>query len=231
MAMKTKTFLLIICAIFTASLHAQDCSFYYPESVGAKLVYKNYDKKDKPLSTVSQEVTSYTRTATGAEATVLVKSYDDKDKPTGENTLQVKCEAGVFYFDMKGYISPETMNAYKDMEIKVSSENLEIPSHIKVGDKLKDGSVTMDISSGGFKFASFSVFITDRTVDAQESVTTQAGTFTCFKFSETITSKVMVKTTSKSYEWLCPEVGVIKNEGYTTDGKLNSRMELIEYKK
>jgi hypothetical protein len=229
--MKTKTCLFLLGAIISSSVFAQDCIFYFPESVGTQLVYKNYDKKDKPVSTVSQEVTSYKKTASGAEASILVKSFDDKDKQVGENTLQVRCEAGIFYFDMKGFFSPETMSAYKDMEVKVSTENLEVPSRLKVGDKLKDGSVTMDVSTGGFKIASLSAFITERTVDAQESVTTPAGTFACYKFSETVTAKVMVKTTSKSYEWLCPNVGVVKSENYSSDGKLSSRMELIEIKK
>jgi hypothetical protein len=229
--MKTKIVIVLAGLLITVSIFSQDCSFYYPEMVGAQLVYKNYDKKDKPVSTNSQQVTAYKKTATGAEATILVKSYDDKDKLLGENTLEVSCKAGVFYFDMKGYFSPETMSAYKDMEVKVSSENLEVPGHFQVGDKLKDGSVTMEVSTNGFKFMTMTVLITERVVEAQESVTTPAGTFSCYKFSQTVTSKVGIKVVTKSYEWLCAGVGVIKNEGYTSDGKLNSRMELIELKK
>jgi hypothetical protein len=229
--MKTRVLLIVVGLLMTTSIFSQDCSFYYPELVGARLVYKNYDKKDKPVSTVSQEITSYTKTVDGAEATVLVKSYDEKDKLLGENTLQVKCEAGTFYFDMRGYFSPETMSAYKDMEVSVNSENLEVPSHLKVGDKLKDGSITMDVSTNGFKIMTMSIQITDRTVEAQESVTTPAGTFSCYKFSQTVTSKVGIKVVTKTYDWLCPDVGTIKSESYTTDGKLNSRMELVEFKK
>jgi hypothetical protein len=229
--MKAKQFFILAGLLFTNAIFSQDCYFYYPEMVGAQLVYKNYDKKDKPVSTVSQQVTKYNKTASGAEASILVKSYDDKDQLVGENTLQVRCEAGIFYFDMKGYLSPETMSAYKDMEVKVNSTNLEVPGRVKVGDKLKDGSLTMDISTNGFKFMTLTVLITDRTVEAEESVTTPAGTFTCFKFSQTVTTKVGVKVTVKSYDWLSNGVGMIKNESYTTDGKLNSRMELIELKK
>jgi hypothetical protein len=229
--MKTKLFVLVIGVFSSGLIFGQDCSFYYPENVGAELVYKNYDKKDKFVSKNSQQVISYTKTSAGAEASILSKSYDDKDKLLGENTLTVYCKAGTFYFDMKNYLSPETMNAYKDMEVKIDSKNLEIPSHLKVGDQLSDGSLIMDISTGGFKIMSIVVQITERKIAAEESVTTPAGTFNCFKISETITSKVGVKVVTKSTEWLAPGVGTIKNESYTSDGKLNSRMELVEFKK
>lgn len=229
--MKTKLIVTVVSIFFSGLVIGQDCSFYYPEMVGAELVYKNYDKKDKFVSKNSQQVISYTKTSAGAEATILSKSYDDKDKLTGENTLTVYCKAGVFYFDMKGYLSPETMTAYKDMEIKVDCKNLEVPSRLHVGDKLNDGSLTMDISTSGFKIMSIVILITERMVEAEENVTTPAGTFKCFKISQTISSKVGVKVVTKSYEWLASGIGTIKNESYSSDGKLNSRMELVEFKK
>jgi hypothetical protein len=229
--MKAKQLITMAGMFISSAIFSQDCYFYYPEMVGAQLVYKHYDKKEKLVSTVSQQVTDYKKTVAGAEATILVKSYDSKDKLTGENTLQVKCEAGIFYFDMEGYLSPETMSAYQDMEVKVNSTNLEVPGIIKVGDKLKDGSLTMDISTNGFKFMTMTVFITDRTVEAEESVTTPAGTFPCFKLSQTVAIKAGFKMTTKSYDWLSVGVGTVKNESYTTDGDLNSRMELTDIKK
>jgi hypothetical protein len=229
--MKTKLFVLLISILTSGLLFGQSCSFYYPENVGAELIYKNYDKKEKFVSKNSQQVLSYTKTSAGAEATILSKSYDDKDKLLGENTLKVYCKAGVFYFDMKSYLSPETMSAYKDMEVKIDATNLEVPGTLKVGDKLSDGSMTMDVSTGGFKIMSIVVQITERVVAAEENMTTAAGTFNCLKINQTITSKVGVKVVTKSSEWLAPGVGVIKNESYSTDGKLNSRMELVEYKK
>ena len=73
------------------------------------------------------------------------------------------------------------------------------------------------------------VQITEQMVEAQESVTTPAGKYDCYKISQMVTSKVSIKIITRSHDWLCPGVGIIKNESYTTDGKLNSRMELIEF--
>ncbi len=226
--MKTRLTFLLIVTFFSGIVIGQDCSFYYPELAGAKLVYKNYDGKDKYTGKNAQEVITYNKTATGAEATINVKSYDEKDKMVGESTFEVSCKDGVFYMDMKNFISPETMAAYKDMQLTIDSKNLEFPSRLKVGDKLNDGSVTMDVSTGGFKIMTISVLITERVVEAEETITTPAGSFKCYKISQTVTSKVGMKVVTKSYDWISPTVGTVKSEAYTSEGKLSSRRELTE---
>jgi hypothetical protein len=200
-------------------LSAQKCEFYYPQNKGVELVYKNYDKKGKLTGTSSQKVTDYKETSTGAEATIVVKTTDDKGKTSPESKLNVKCEAGVFYFDMKGYLNQDP-NAYQGMEVKMDALNLEMPSSLKAGDKLKDGWVKMDVSSGGMKIMSMEVDITDRTVEGKENVTTPAGTFDCLKISQKATTKMGMKIESKTTQWMCSGTGMIKTETYSSDGKL-----------
>ncbi len=227
-------YILLTCIIvFSLTLlsSGQDCSFYYPQLVGARLLYQHYDKKLKPTGKSSHEVIAYNKTTTGAIATIKVESFDEKDKLLGESTIEVKCEAGVFYFDMKSFISPETLTAYKDMDIVVTTDNLEMPHLLKAGEKLKDGSLIMDISTNGFKIMTISVLVTDRVVESQESVTTPAGTFSCYKISEKVTSKVGLTVVSNNSEWYCEDVGLVKSETYSSDGTLASRTELIELKR
>jgi hypothetical protein len=201
--------------------HAQECQFYYPQTKGAELVYNNYDKKGKLTGTSSQKVIEYNKTANGAEATILVKSADDKGKNVTESQLKVKCESGVFYFDMKGYLQ-QNMSAYEGMEVKMDFQNLEMPSNLKAGDKLKDGWIKMEISNAGIKLMTMEIDITNRTVEGKESITTAAGTFDCYKLKQNISTQMGMKFEAKSTQWMNPGTGMIKSESYSTDNILTS---------
>jgi hypothetical protein len=211
-------------------LKAQECQFYYPELKGAELVYKSFDKKGKLSGTATSKVTDYTKTAVGANATIHAKNSDAKGKLISESDLKVKCENGVFYFDMAGYLNQST-TAYEGMDVKMESNNLEMPSKLVAGDKLKDGWVKFTVSNASFTIMSMEITISDRVVEKKETITTEAGTFECYKINQTVTSKVPIKFVTKSSEWLCAGTGLIKNESYSNDGAIMSSMQLSEIKK
>lgn len=226
--MKTKQVIGTVLIFFSGIIFGQDCIFYYPETEGAELVYRHYDKKDKSTGKSSQKVKVYKKTGTGAEAEIQVKSYDEKDKLLAEYELDVRCEAGIFYFDMSGYLNREMMSAYENMDLKVQTNNLEMPSKLKVGEILKDGSITMEISSGGMKIMTIQVIISDRKVLAEENVTTSAGTFKCYKISQTVITKMGMQMVVKSTDWFSQGIGMVKSESYSGSDKFYGRTELIE---
>lgn len=226
--MKIKQVIGIILFLITGIVAGQDCVFYYPETEGAELVYQHYDKKGDPSGKTSQRVTVYKQTEMGAEAEIEVKSYDDKGKQLAQNTLEVKCEKGIFYFDMSGYLNQEMMSAYESMEIRVETDNLEMPSNLKVGEKLKDGIITIDISSNGMKLMTMEVIVSDRNVLSREDVTTPAGTFNCFKIAQTVTTKMGMQMVVKSIDWLSPGTGMIKSESFSGSDKPMGTSELIK---
>jgi hypothetical protein len=224
-------FLLVFTAIlFSLIVKAQDCDFYYPETKGAELVYKNFDKKGKLTGTSTQQVTEYTKTANGATATILVKTTDDKGKNPTEGELHVKCEGGIFYFDMQGFLN-QPMKGGEGMEITMEHDNLQMPSKLKAGDKLKDGWIKMTMGAGGMVIMTMEITVTDRIVEKVETITTEAGTFECYKINQTVISKVPMKIESKSSQWLTKGTGVIKNESYSSDGSILSSMVLSQIKK
>jgi hypothetical protein len=229
-----KKLLFVIAALITLTIYlkAQECVFYYPETKGAELVYKSFDKKGKLSATTSQKVTEYSKTANGAEATIHVKSSDDKGKNISESDLHVKCEAGTFYFDMEGYLNQQALKGMEGMEIKMEHDNLQMPSNMKVGDKLKDGWIKLTVTAGGMTVMTMEITISNRLVEKKESITTEAGTFECLKINQTVTSKVPMKIESKSSEWLSKGTGLIKSESYSSDGSsITSSMLLSEIKK
>ncbi|MGD2035673.1 MAG: hypothetical protein PVF73_11485 [Bacteroidales bacterium] len=228
--MKQKAFVTGLFLFASLLLFGQECSFYYPRMEGTELVYQHYYKKGDPSGSSSHRVTHYKEFPGGAEATILFRTFDKKGKPVSESTLEVKCESGTFYFDMRGYINQQMVSAYEDMEVKVETDNLELPGNISPGDVLKDGSVTMDVSSSGLKIMSMKTSVTDRKVEAKESVTTKAGTFDCYRISSVVTTASPVKIVMETMEWFSPGTGMIKSESYSRS-KLAGRSELTELNK
>lgn len=209
---------------------SQDCEAYFPMKEGAFIETRNYDEKDK-LQGISKMTVLQKQTA-GARVsvTVDVKSYDDKEKELMNTTMEVYCENGVFYIDMKKFLDQQTMESFKDMEVAMESENMEFPSNLQPGQTLKDARITVSASSGGMKLFSMNVWITNRKVEAIEDITTPAGTFTCHKISSDVETKMMMKISVKSVEWYAKNVGTVRSESYNNKGKLTGYTLLTDFK-
>jgi hypothetical protein len=216
-----KSILISIVAIFLiASIAAQDCPMYYPDKVNSQLEYKQYDKKGNPNGSSIHKVTDYKKTGTGYEVNVSAESFDAKGKSLGTMELSAKCDGGVYYIDMKNLIGAQTMESYKDMEMKIDGGNLELPASMKAGDMLKSGDMKMSFSSGGMTLTNMTFNVSNRKVEAVESITTPAGTFECYKISYDVAAKMVVNMKTKGIEWYAKGTGLVKSESYSTDGKL-----------
>ena len=100
-------------------------------------------------------------------------------------------------------------------EATVGNEYLEFPSSVHVGDQLKDGGFTMNIKMGPMQ-GSVTISITQRKVVAQETITTTAGSWSCFKINSvnTVTRNMagrdLQPIITETTEWYAPGVGIIK---------------------
>lgn len=141
-------------------------------------------------------------------------------------------ECSFYYLQMEGaeLINQQMISAYKDMDVKLETENLELPGKLNIEDELKDGSLTMEVRSSGIKIMTMKFIISDRKVEAKENITTDAGTFECYKLSSIVSITAPMKITMKSIEWLSPETGMIKSESYNGSDKYMGKTELIELK-
>ncbi len=215
---------LFLSAVFFCSsisaLIAQDCPMYYPDKENTQMEYKQYDKKGGLSGSSVQKITSIKKTAGSTEVAISAESFDAKGKSLGTANLKARCEGGVFYIDMSNYLPQQSTDAYKDMEMTVEGGNLEMPSGMKAGGLLKDGDLKMSFSSGGMTVMNMAVSITNRKVEAVENLTTPAGTFECYKISYDISTKMMISVKMKGVEWYAPNVGMVKSETYSKDGKL-----------
>jgi hypothetical protein len=221
----------VLGSLLFAGVCAQDCPMYYPDIKGAQLEYKQYDKKGGLTGSSIQKIIDTKKAAGTSEVQIAAESFDAKGKSLGTTQLSARCEGGIYFIDMKNLMGQQSMDAYKDMEMKMEGGSLEMPSSMKAGDLLKNGDMKISFSSGGMTIMNMNFSVTNRKVEAVENLTTPAGTFECFKISFDVATKMMVNVKTKGVEWYAKGVGLVKNETYSTDGKLMASNVLTSIKK
>ncbi|MBN1144449.1 MAG: hypothetical protein JXA72_08495 [Bacteroidales bacterium] len=218
------------CFLF-AGVFAQDCPMYYPDMVNAQLEYKQYDKKGNLSGSSVQKIVDIKKSAGSTEMVISAESFDAKGKSLGSADLKARCEGGVYYIDMKSLMSPQTLESYKDMEMKMEGGNLELPASMKAGDVLKSGDMKISFIANGMTILNMTVNVSNRKVEAVESITTPAGTFDCYKISYDVATKMMVNVKTKGVEWFSDGIGMVKSETYDSAGKLLGSNVLTSVKK
>ena len=217
--------------LLIGAVMAQDCETYYPTSEGALLELTNYNRKDKVSGRTVQKITNVSETSNGLTMDMEIEMYDDKDEFISKSDVSMRCEEGVFYLDMEQFLSPETMEAYKEMDVTVTSEDLPVPSELAVGKKLDDGSVTVKIANEGMQIMTMTTTIKNREVVGQEKVTTPAGSFDCYKIAYDIETATIVKINMKGIDWYAKGVGTVKSESYNKNDKLLGYSVLTKFEK
>lgn len=214
-----------------AGIMAQDCPMYYPDMVNAQLEYKQYDKKGNLTGSSVQKIVDIKKAAGSTEMVVAAESFDAKGKSLGSADLKARCEGGIYYIDMKNLLNQQTMESYKDMEMKIEGGNLEMPASMKAGDLLKNGDMKISFVSNGMSILNMTVNVSNRKVEAIESITTPAGTFECYKISYDVATKMMINVKTKGVEWFSRGIGLVKSETYDSAGKLLGSNVLTSVKK
>ena len=104
---------------------------------------------------------------------------------------------------------------------------MDFPLNMKVGDKLKDQVSTIKIEKIGKNPATNITSVTRREVVANEMVLTPAGSWKCFKVSQTVTVQIPAmngrpaytdNSSGISYIWFSPEMGLIKTQANYGEG-------------
>lgn len=222
-------FLMAIIAILSGHVNSQNCEVYIPFEEGTELSFTSYNAKGKAIGEHRQTLISKTEEA---GATVFVIRQENlSDKKAQPIDLKYRCEGDRFVIDMKSFLDQKQQET-KDMQMDITFESIDIPFGAKPGTKLKDGNVIMKVVSDSPINISTKVYITNRKVEAVETVTTPAGTFECLKISQTITTDMgLVKMTVNSVDWLAKNVGSVKSETYNKQNKLMGSQVLTSIKK
>jgi hypothetical protein len=219
---------LFIIAAF--GLKAQECKVYIPSTVGTEIELTTYDKKDKPTGIIKQTLKEINQSGDTTIYIIHQVTTDEKGKDPMEGTYKFKCLGEVFYIDMNTFMDQKTMDAYKDMQMKMTTENIMIPSKMSAGEKLKDGFIKMEVVAGPIPIT-LSVDVTNRLVERFEDVTTSAGTFSCVKISQdNLGNFGFIKTNFHTVTWYSEKIGTVRSETYNK-GKLENYMVLTSIKK
>ena len=112
------------------------------------------------------------------------------------------------------------------MSADVTGDELDLPSDLSVGQTLKDVTYNVKVSMGTLTLMNRTYTVKDRKVESQESLTTPAGTFDCYKVTFVTTGDK--GGASKSAIWYAKDAGMIKTENYKDDGKLLNRQVLVK---
>lgn len=209
------SFIIILLVTSAKISRAQDCTFYFPHKPGAEIIMKSFNEKDKITSMNKSKVLE----VDGNTIKIESEMFDEKEKPVMKSNYTVSCKNGEFVMDMSNYLKGVNMDAYKDMEVKVETEDMHMPASLKAGDVLDDGEMTMKIGNQGITIMTIKVKVYNRKVEALENITTPAGTFECAKITYNVDSKVGFSVSLKGVEWISKNVGVVRSESYNSKGK------------
>lgn len=208
---------------------------------GAEIEAITYDGSGKEKSKQYTKVLSVNIvdgfTVANAEGKTTNSKENKEDKAVN---FSYKCDGNKIYMD----IASMFRTAEKQQDATFESSFIEYPINVKEGDILPDATGMMSSVKNGKKMTMKFVY-KNRKVEGKEAITTAAGSWNCFKISNTVESEMdipgmdektieMMKKMSESMKmstttWFAPDFGIVKMEMYM-NGKLQSRNEITSVK-
>lgn len=220
--MKKVVVVLMMVVMTVSGVNAQHLFFATKE--GTKLVYENLNDKGKVTGYMNQTIKKVEGSGDNLTIQYVAQMLDKNHRPVSDKSMvipyTVTIRNGVVEVDMKSYATPGT-----EAFLHIEGDKLHIPPTLSPGTKLDDVNFTMTVNMG-FKIVT-DITLTEQECVAIEDVTIPAGTFNCYKVTQTSTAVVMKKTViTKSVFWYAPGIGSVKTEHFNDKGKLTSSMAL-----
>jgi len=230
---KVSIALFIVVVLCSFNFLTDPCSSIVFFKEGTMTTMTSYNDDGKVTGTTKATYSKVLKAASGSTVTANQENYDKKGKLSTKSEFSIKCVKGILYFDMKMMMPQQQAEAYKDFEMTVEGADKEIPSEFVVGSNLKDADIkfTFKTKDGAeMPMMKMNIKVTNRKIEAKESITCAAGTYECYKISEDVEVKSMFTIKAKSINWFSKEVGNVKMESYKENGKFVSKSELTEIK-
>jgi len=210
---------------------------FFPDKVGKVLVYVQNNAAGEPKSysklTVKDVKGSSNHMTISYVTEILDKDRKSTSNPPVEIPLKMISKNGVMIMDMKGMFTVPQ----KDQRIKmeISGNPMELPNSLEPGQLLKDADITMNMDMGIMKLKT-TMKMTGGKCLAIEDVTVPAGTFTCSKVTQTVSTSTVGEnaamagqdSTSQTISWYAHGIGIVKTETYDDKGQLKGSSELVE---
>lgn len=218
------SFLLI--GLLSGNAIAQKCDGFYLLQNGKTITMSNYGRKDKPTGTVVYKISDVKKAGSGLSAKINTQVFDDKQESVSTGEATVECNGGQYKVDMRMMLNQQQTKQLKKYKGKMDFF-VEYPAGMKVGEVLKDASFTLSGEESDGIGADMEVTIDERTVLAQEKVTTPAGTWDCFKIKSHVTMKasmsgISIPFSTDNMEWFAPGFGIVKTETKSSRSEISS---------
>lgn len=240
--MKTKKAISALSIIFLANVvlfyaSAQKinntCKTYFPTVVGSVLEYKVDDIKNSNKGTIKQTVADVVDTENGLK--IIVRSeridenirIDQKGEHKVSGTIEMRCEGGVFYTDVRSLLDSKT-SMYKSGDSKLSGVDLQFPANMSPGQSLPDAEISIGAEVANLPIPPITISVTNRKVMSTEKVSTPSGTFECYKIECEVEMHPVVSSYLRIVQWISEGIGTVKSETYDENGKLVSKMILTK---
>lgn len=208
---------------FNSSIVAQDCNDFFPFEQGRSWEMSHFNAKAKLTGKTAQQIISKRVEGTTTISVIKTESTDEKGKNATTNEFEISCNGGIFKMSAKSFIPQESMQSMESMDVKMDVKDLEMPTVLAPGMSLPDGHIIITASMNGMTVMNTTIYITNRKIEGKETITTDAGTFECFKITETSTMKMgFMNQTTTTTSWFAPKFGTIKSEHYDKNGKMDS---------
>jgi hypothetical protein len=229
--MKFKTLFLLLPILITYSSFAQECSTFFPFKEGAYMEYTAFSKKGKVESITENRVQVIEEKDNQIRAELSTVLKDKKGKESYSGTFEVFCEDGKLLMDINSMFNPAMQQSFSGYEVTIEGDALSFPADIEVGQELPDASSKITTAAGGINIASMTMDITDRKVEDKTTISTDAGTYECFKIRQTSSIKMMISRSYSTVEYFAEGIGVVRSETYDQRGTLQGYMELTAFEK
>jgi len=207
-------------------VNGQDCDMYFPVTKGQVKEMSSFDQKDRLTGKSRQTVIESIQHSNSFEVTIFSEVLDAEDQLLYGSEISVACKDGIFYMDMDDLLAGMA-NTMGDLEISIEGDNLGYPGKMTPGDRLQDGSVTLNIAES--PMMNTTMTISNRIVEAIEDINTDAGTYSCYKISYDIETKSIITLRGSAVEWIAKEIGVVRSESYNKKGKLTGYSVLTKF--
>jgi len=209
------------------------CNTFFPIRENVKVFYDHFDRKDKLALRTTQKLVNVSGSGNSMKGTMVQELIDvKKNELITSAESEWHCDGGIVHFNINNVSMMDPNQTGQGMTMEVSGDKMDVPSAFQVGQTLKDLTYQMKMNMNGVPLMNRTFNVTDRKVEAEENVTTPAGSFNCFKVSFVTTSKGGIGGgTTRSIMWYAKDVGLVKAENTSENGKLIGRQVLTKIEK
>ena len=219
MKLTKKLSLVFALILIGAVTYSQNCNFYIPLQENKGAVYKNFDANGVLQGSQEMKILEVAKHSEHIEATISSKQFDSNERLIHQGDFSVKCADNKIVIDITSILDPSMMDGFEDMEIRMETDDIVIPTDLSVGQKLPDARVNMKVSTAGMIITDLTFTLKERKVLSKEEVNVPAGSFEAYKivYNFIIETKAMgmdSKLEFKNIEYHSADIGMVKSETY-----------------